>query len=116
MAQLNPTALALADGQLAAAKATLYPTPSTSGVRVVIPRGGLILVNTDVAARTVNVYVKRGATSRRVIPKDYTLQAGNDGTYVNPSVIVLESSDLLEGDASVANVVDFVVSGYREDP
>jgi hypothetical protein len=116
MAVLNPTAIALADGQLGNSKATLYTASAVAGTKVVIPRGGLVLVNTDSVKRTVNVYVNRTGTSRRVAPKAYELQAGNDGTYVSGSVIVLEASDLLEGDADAAAVVDYVISGYQENP
>lgn len=114
MAALNPTAKALADGQLANAKATIYTAPAAAGTKIVIPIGGLVLVNTGAAANTVNIYVNRTGTSRRVIPKDYTLQAGNDGFLRNDSVIVLETSDLLEGDASTAAEVDYTLSGYEE--
>lgn len=114
---LNPTALALADGQLPNTKGTLYTAPAApAGTKVVIPVGGISLVNTGAAANTVNIYVKPGATSRRVIPKNYALQAGNDGFYRNESVIVLEVGDPIEGDALTAAEVDYLISGYREDP
>lgn len=116
MSALNPTAIALADGQLPLAKATLYTAPAVAGTKIVIPRGGLSLVNTDAVARTVNIYTNRTGTSRRTMPKDYILQAGNDGFFFNPTVIVLEASDEIEGDASAATVVDYVISGYQEDP
>lgn len=114
MAALNPTAKALADGQLGAAKATIYTAPATAGTKIVIPIGGLVLVNTGAAARTVNLYTNRAGTSRRFVAKDYTLQAGNDGFLRNDAIIVLESSDLIEGDASTAAEVDYTISGYEE--
>lgn len=113
---LNPTALELADGQLGIAKATLYTNAEPAGTKVVIPKGGLTLVNTDSVSRTANIYVNRVGTSRRVVPMALKLEIGNDGFYVNPSVIVLEVSSSIEGDASAANVVDYVISGWREDP
>lgn len=113
---LNPSAIELADGQLGIAKATLYANAFPAGTKVVIPKGGLSLVNTDSVARTVNIYVNRVGTSRRTVPMALKLETGNDGFYVNQSVIVLAVSSSIEGDASAATVVDYVISGWREDP
>lgn len=99
------TIQALADGQLAGAKGTLYTVPASTQTIV----KSITLVNTDVAARTVNLYVKPGATSRRIISKDLSIPAG--GSYVHDALITLEAGDLIEGDASTANVVDFVING-----
>ena len=63
----------LADGQLSATPASdLY----TSGAIVIV--SAITLVNTDSAARTINLYLTpSGGTSRRLIPKDMSLGAGN---------------------------------------
>lgn len=100
---------ALADGQLAAAKGTLYTVPGAT--QAIVPQNGISLVNTDAAARTMNLYVNRGGTSRRIIPKDMSLAAGE--AYYVPLRITLEAADLIEGDASVANVVDFTINGVE---
>lgn len=99
------TIQALADGQLAAAKATLYTVPASTQTIV----KSITLVNTDAAARTVNIYVKPGATSRRILPKDLSIPAG--GSYVHDAVITLEAGDVIEGDASAATVVDYIING-----
>jgi len=96
---------ALASGQLAAAKATIYTTPGATQAVV----KSITLVNTDTVARTVNLYVNTAGTSRRVIPKDLALAAGSQFTIDH--LITLEAADLLEGDASAATVVDYVISG-----
>lgn len=114
MVALNPTAIALADGQLGNAKATLYTAPAAAGTKVVVPRGALSFVNTDAAKRTINVYVNKTGTSRRIFPKDFGLEVG-DAVY-NEKVLVLEASDLIEGDADVAAKVDYVLDGYQENP
>lgn len=98
---------ALGDGQLAAAKGTLYTVP---GATQAILRS-ITLVNTDASARACNLYVNRTGASRRIIPKDVSLGAGE--RYELLTVITLEAGDLIEGDASAATVVDYVLSGVE---
>ena len=101
--------IALADGQLANSKGTVYTTPASTEAIV----NSITLVNTDSSARTVNLYVKRdGTNSRRIIPKDLSLAVGAQFSY--NSVLTLEAADLIEGDASAATVVDYVISGVTE--
>jgi len=69
----------LADGQLADAIGDLYTADSTDVV------SAITLVNTDSAARTVNLYITpSGGTARRIVPKDLSLGKGyslyTDGT------------------------------------
>lgn len=97
----------LGNGQLAAAKGTLYTVP---GATQAIVRS-IVLVNTDASARTVNLYVNATGTSRRIIPKDMSMAAG--ASFVVDEIITLEAADLLEGDASAATVVDYLISGIE---
>jgi hypothetical protein len=97
-------AVVISDGQLAAAKATLHTAAGDEMLKVV-------LVNTDSSARTVNVYVKPGATSRLISPENLSLGAGEQWTS---EVVGVKNGDLIEGDASVANVVDFIVTGVQK--
>lgn len=103
------TPKALADGQLPNTKTTLYTAPGSTTTIVKT----VSLVNTGGSAVTVNLYVRPGATSRRIIEKDYSLAAGK-GLYVDNTTIILEAGDLLEGDASTAAVVDFYVGGVEQ--
>ncbi|TET16397.1 MAG: hypothetical protein E3J81_03170 [Dehalococcoidia bacterium] len=74
----NVDVKALADGQLAGSKATLYTTPASTTAIV----KSITLVNTDSSARTVNLYVQRdGTNSRRIIPENLTLEA-NGGSLL----------------------------------
>ena len=83
---------ALADGQLAAAKGTLYTTPASTTTIV----KSITLVNTDSSARTVNLYVQRdGTNSRRIIPEALSLEA-------NGGCLVLSSDGLQVFSASGA--------------
>jgi len=105
-------ALAIKDlgtGQLAATKGTLYTTPAATQTIV----KSITLVNTDTSARTVNLYKKAdGTNSRRFIPKDLSIAAGAQFEW--EGVTTLEAGDLIEGDASVATKVDYVINGTEE--
>jgi hypothetical protein len=70
--------IALASGQLANAKATIYTTPGSTAAII----KSIILVNTGASANTVNLYVQSdGSNSRRIIPEDLSLEA-NGGTLI----------------------------------
>ncbi len=90
------------NGQLASSKGTIYTATAT------VILNTITLVNSDASTRTVNLYVKT-ATSRRIIPKDTSLVAG--ASLIYGDTLSLNSGDLVEGDASAATVVDYVVSG-----
>jgi hypothetical protein len=98
----------LAEGQLAAAKGTLYTVPaSTSAVVLVV-----VLVNTDTVDRAVNLYYKKASgTSRRLLPVDTLMTAKTKLTMEDK--ITMGAGDEIEGDAAVATTVDFVVSGVE---
>jgi hypothetical protein len=91
--------LKTADGQLPAAKGTLYTMAADGFVKVTV-------VNTDTVARTVNIYVNPAGTSRRVSSKDQSLGAGERAAF---GLHALQSGDLVEGDASAATIVDYKV-------
>lgn len=103
------TIQALGDGQLGAAKATLYTVPADTQTIV----KSITLVNTDTSDRTANLYINRGGTSRRIIPTALTLDA-NGGMAILDTVFTLEAADLIEGDASVAAKVDYTINGTED--
>ncbi len=94
----------LANGQLPNTKTALYTAASVTVV------SDIQLVNTDTVTRTVNLYIKR-TTSRRLIPMAAVLVAGANGEARGP--FTLAAGDLIEGDASVATVVDYSIHGAR---
>lgn len=99
----------LADGQLADAKGTLYTVPADT--QTIIKT--ISYVNTDGSARTVNLYIKpSGGTSRRIIPMNMSLGAGYMMVYDDE--ITLEVADEIEGDASLAAAVDYVINGVEK--
>jgi len=91
----------LANGQLPSAKSTLFTATTDTIVK------SITLVNTDVVSRTVNLYIKR-ASSRRIIPVNLSLGAGSVAIVDD---LVISSGDLIEGDASVATIVDYSICG-----
>ena len=99
----------LADGQLSASKATLYTCPASTSAIV----SKIHLVNTGNSEVKVNIYFKAsGGTSRRICPKDMILKAGY--MAVLDDEVVMEAADIIEGDAIVASVIDYVISGVQK--
>jgi hypothetical protein len=100
------TPKALASGQLPVAKGTLYTVPGATQAIVreirLVPTG---------SNRTGNLYINTAGTSRRIDAKDFTLTVGE--VRVLRCVITLEAADLIEGDASAATEVDYVISGVE---
>jgi|TARA_R100001530_G_scaffold14968_2_gene13414 hypothetical protein len=99
---------ALGEGQLAASKGTIYTTPVST--QTIIKT--MTLVNTSAGALTCNLYIKAGLTSRRIIPKDLSLGAGQ--ALETDTDYTLEAGDLIEGDASSATSIDYTISGIEE--
>jgi len=88
----------LADGQLAAAKGTIYTADSTDVI------SSIILVNSGAAHNHVNLYLKpTGGTSRRLIPKDLQLEPGYSLHFDGAKVMIL---DITGGIVSGVNVSD----------
>lgn len=98
----------LGEGQLAAAKAAIYTVPGSISAVVL----NIVLVNTDVAVRAVNLYYKKsGGTSRRLLPQNTALGIGLKLTMEER--ITMGAGDAIEGDAAAATVVDYVVNGVE---
>ena len=99
----------LADGQLPNAKGTLYTVPG--GTTAIIKT--ITYVNTESSTRTVNLYLKDSVgASRRIIPMNMSMGIGYMAVYNNE--LTLEAGDLIEGDASVATVVDYTINGVEK--
>lgn len=95
---------------LAAAAADIY-TPPAATIYTVIKH--IRLVNKDVAARTVSLYVggTGGSAGGTEILKDYSIAvAGEKDLYFNPG-LRLASTDFLTGLASAATAVTILVMG-----
>lgn len=99
----------LADGQLPLAEAALYTAPGATTTYI----KSIICCNTGAAARTINLYVRPSAgTSRRIVPKDLSLDVG-DTLYLDDP-LVLDTGDAIRGDASAATEVDYTIYGAEE--
>lgn len=98
----------LGNGQLPNTKTTIYTVPIGKSAIV----RSVLLVNTSGAAVTLNLYAKfDGVNSRRIMPKDLTLQA--NALYESDIPVTLEGGDVIEGEASAATTVDYIVSGVE---
>lgn len=93
--------VALADGQLANTKGTLYTAAAVTYIK------SISCHSTSATTQTVIVYVNRGGTSR-VIARAALDQY--DTLYIELP-IVLESGDLIEGVTTTASVVDYQITG-----
>ena len=99
----------LAQGQLPNAKGTLYTTPAST--QTIIKT--ITLVNTDIIAENVNLYIKDSAgTSKSIIPVDCVL--GIKYLLETDQEYTLEAGDLIEGDANTAAKVDYTINGIEE--
>ncbi len=94
----------------------LYPSLTPSDNTVPASKTTIVksmrFVNTDTQARTINIYYKR-ATSRLISPVNMTLGAGS--LAIDDQEITMEAGDLIQGDASVASKIDYVISGIERD-
>lgn len=99
----------LDDGQLPNAKTALF----TATVATIIK--SVVLTNTGAGANLVNLYFKRnGGTSRRIIPKDTSLSTGDTLSWGGDvEVVVLDAGGVIEGSATNAAEVDYVISGVQ---
>ena len=102
---------ALGNGQLGTtAFGDLYTAPASKSTIV----KNIRLVNTDTAPRTLNLYYKRsGGTARLITPANMGLAAGFLG--IEEAELTMEAGDKIQGDASVANKLDYVISGVERD-
>jgi hypothetical protein len=96
---------ALADGQLASSKGTLYTTPAATQTIV----KSITLYNSGAGDNVCKIYAKPGATSRVIFK--VTLAAGEHAQYVTN--ITLEAADLIEGEATSATEVDYTINGVQ---
>lgn len=92
--------LALADGQLAAASATILG--AASGERTV----GLTLFNTSASAQAVTFAVTRVGSTARTVAR-IKLEKKYESAYING--LPLDPSDLLAGYATYATSVDYLI-------
>lgn len=100
----------LAAGQLPAAKGTLYTSVATTAVKQIT------LVANAAGAFTANVYYKPAAgSSRLLIPKDIPMDNADLAKAAQieclEDTLEMSAGDLIEGDASSATSIDFVITG-----
>ena len=99
------TAKVLAEGQLPAAKGTLYTVPASTKAYV----RKIFLYNDGAAVETILIYLKPSSTSRKV--RRFVL-AVDEGAEI--ADILLEAADLIEGETTNATSVNYVIEGVEE--
>lgn len=97
----------LADGQLPNSKGTLYTVPAATATNVRQMR----ISNVSGGTQTVTVYLNVTGTSRRV--GRFVLSADQFADVFSEPV-QLAAGDLLEGDATSAASVDYVIYGVED--
>lgn len=98
----------LGHGQLANSKTTIYTVPASTSTIVKT----ITLVNTNTTTENVNLYIYRATASRRIIPQNMNLVAGNLVIYDDE--LCLEAGDLIEGDTTTASKVDYSIHGCED--
>jgi hypothetical protein len=96
----------LADGQLPAAKGTLYTSPGSTSTYTKQLR-----VFSTGAAQTIIIYLNTSGTSRKFY--QVVLEA-NECADVFDEPIQLETGDLIEGQSTNAATVDYVITGVQQ--
>jgi len=102
--------LVLADGQLPAAKTTLYTVGTTRSVRVRLFR----VENTSaVTTETVIVYVNATGTDR-IVGRAVLAPLQAADFLSDGEEIFLEAADLIKGETTNATTVDYTICGHEE--
>src|SRR4051794_16733879 len=103
----------IADGQLPAAKTTLYTVQAGQRMHATFFR---VANSDDANAYTFNIYIKpSGGTSRRIVGKNKPLAASEEYDVLEDGrTFRLTAGDVIEGDASTAGVLDWIILGAIE--
>lgn len=96
----------LANGQLGAGKSVLYTCPAKMSIFVTF----FSLFNGSNVSESAHIFIKIGSMSRKI--DSYTLAPGSSARVVhNGEGIGLSPGDSLEGYATAAKQIDYVISG-----
>lgn len=100
----------LANGELPLVKATLYTVPALKAAFIRV-----LVVNKSASFTQINIYYKKsGGSSRQMCPRnmDFPTRYKCD---LEELPFALEAGDQIEGDATLATSVDYVLYGALED-
>ena len=107
------TIRSLADGQIGPNANTVYDLYLVQDGKAAVVTT-MRFVNTDTAARSINVYFKRsGQTARSVLPVNLQLGAGN--LVAEEGELSMGAGDKIQAKADSGNKIDFVISGIERD-
>lgn len=97
----------LADGQLPAAKGTLYTVPAATSTYL----HNVNVYNTNAAAQTLVIYLNTSGTSRKY---RQIVLAQDESAEVFTQPLQLQTGDLVEGVTTTAAAVDYTVTGVEQ--
>lgn len=105
------TIKSLANNQLGTtSQGSLYTAPAGKSTIV----KGIRVANTDTTARSLNLWFKAsGGSARLISPSNVSLGPGQ--VLLDDQEVTLGAGDQILGDASVANKLDYVISGIERD-
>ena len=108
--------LSLATGQLSSTSQTAIYTSPVGPPSLTSIVKSIRLVNTTSSPVTVNLYISKLTPpstydTRHLIP--LSMSVSGNGAVIDDQEITMASGDIIKGDASVNNVVDFVISGIQ---
>lgn len=98
---------------------TLYAAVNASGIMKSAIVKGIRIINTHTAAVTVTLWFNRPPPGtdkyrrRLLAPADIALPPG--ASLIDDSEITLEPGDKIQAKASVANVIQYLISGVERD-
>lgn len=99
----------LHNGQLSVGTTVLYTVPVGSSAVIM----DISLVNTHTAAVDCNVFYRKAAgVLRRIVPKN--LRVARDAQFQRSCKLTMGPGDTIEGNATVAAVIDTVISGVEQ--
>lgn len=104
------TAKSLADGQVAAAKGTIYTCPALTKAYI----KQVSFSNVAATTETVRFYVKRSGSTSRVVARGVLSTLETLVAVDKDAAITLSAGDVLEADTSNPASVDFLVTGAEE--
>lgn len=105
MATFTPKVIG--DGQLPAAKGTLYTVPVGTSTYI----HNINVYNTNAATQTVQIFLNTSGTSRRY--RQFVL-AQDESAEVFTQPVQLQTGDLVEGVTTNAAAVDYVLTGVEQ--
>jgi hypothetical protein len=106
------TPKSLADGQLPAAKATIYTCPGAT--TAMIRQIRCSHVSGAATTETVKIFLKVSAGTSRLIGRAMLDQDEQFHVLTDSEALSLEAGDVIEGSTTTATTVDYTITGAEQ--